>query len=323
MSITIVKAGILDTIQDQGRYGYQQYGINPGGAMDKYAMQVANALAGNELKEAVIEIHFPASVFLFNEPCIIALAGAELGASINGEYIPVLQPIAVGKNDVLQFERPAKGARSYLAVRGGFMLGKWLNSNSTNLKAGTGGVRGRALQKNDELKLKVIYKSRLTAHSVLPWKADIDFDEGAEKAIRILTGNEWSWLTEEAKEIFQGQEFIIDNNSDRMGYRLSGHTLSAKRTEELVSSAVGFGTIQLLPGGMPILLMADHQTTGGYPRIGHVISADHTRLAQMKAGDALFFKIAEQEEAESLYIKQQQHLLQLQTACKLRLEQII
>src|SRR5258705_6968055 len=127
MSLKIIKAGILDTIQDMGRYGNQHIGINLDGAMDKYAMQVTNILLGNKLTEAVIEMHFPASVFMFTQPALIALGGADFSASINGEPVPGLHAIIVGKNDVLQFHKPANGARAYLAVAGGFFISGMVN----------------------------------------------------------------------------------------------------------------------------------------------------------------------------------------------------
>src|SRR5689334_12188357 len=143
MSLTIIKAGIQDTIQDLGRYGHQHLGINPSGAMDKYAMQLANMLVGNDPAEAVLEMHFPASVFLFKKDAMIAITGADFSPSINGEPIPSGHAIIVNKNDVLQFHKPVNGSRAYLAVKGGYAIAPWLNSRSTHLKAAAGGFFGR------------------------------------------------------------------------------------------------------------------------------------------------------------------------------------
>lgn len=340
MSLKVIKAGILDTVQDNGRYGNQHLGINPSGAMDRYAMQVTNMLVGNNPLEAIIEMHFPAAVFMFTQPALIALGGADFSASINGEPVSHLHPILVGKNDLLQFHKPVKGARSYLAVAGGLASNKWMNSNSTNLKAKAGGYAGRSLRKDDEL----LYKQPLSFSfykedfNVLPWKADINFlpvsplfnqqleeagqyraDESLE--VLVLPGNEWEQLTFESKENFMMTSFVITRQSDRMGYRLNNMPLHSLSTAEVISSAVSFGTIQLLPDGGLIVLMADHQTTGGYPRVGHVISAYHSRLAQVKAGDKINFRLTDLQTAEDLLIKQQQHLLQLQNACTFRLQE--
>ncbi len=322
MSLKIIKAGLLDSIQDMGRYGQQHLGINPTGAMDKYAMQVTNILVGNKPGEAVIELHFPASVFIFTQPALIALGGADFSASINGEPVPNLHCIIVAKNDVLQFHTPVNGARAYLAVKGGFLINTWLGSSSTNLKAIAGGLNGRRLYKDDE----IFFRQPLSSFAqhddciVLPWRADTKWIEDS-KELLIIPGNEWERLTTGSKQNFTTTSFVITQQSDRMGYRLNNTPLHCLTNEEVVSAAVSFGTIQLLPDGGLIVLMADHQTTGGYPRIAHIISAHHSRLAQMKAGDTIHFRKTDITTAEQLLIKQQQHLLQLQNACTFRLEQ--
>ena len=329
MSLKIIKAGILDTIQDLGRYGNQHLGINPTGAMDKYAMQVANILVGNQPGEAVIEMHFPASVFMFTQPALIALGGADFSASINGEPVSNLQAIIVGKNDVLQFHKPISGSRAYLAVHGGFDLKKWMNSYSTHLKAKAGGFNGRMLHKDDELRSgqKSNFLIKQKEFIVLPWQADTKClpdspaGSGDQKDISVLPGHEWERLTIESKENFLMTSFVITHQSDRMGYRLNNLPLPVMSSEEIISSAVSFGTVQLLPDGKLIILMADHQTTGGYPRIAHIISAHHSRLAQMKPGNKIHFRLTDQRTAEELFIKQQQHLLQLQNACTFRLQE--
>src|SRR6185295_4666074 len=142
------KAGILDTIQDQGRYSYQHLGINPGGAMDKLSARIANVLAGNNPHEAVIELHFPASEFFFEQPALMAISGANFSANVNGEEIPSLHPVIVSKYSILKFHGLKTGARAYLALNGGFDVPMWLDSYSTNLKAAIGGYKGRAFQKD-------------------------------------------------------------------------------------------------------------------------------------------------------------------------------
>ncbi len=318
----VIKAGILDTIQDNGRYGNQHLGINPSGAMDKYAMQVTNMLVGNKQGEAIIEMHFPAAVFMFTQPALIALGGADFSASINGEPVPNLHAIIVCKNDVLQFHKPVDGARVYLAVAGGLIADHWMNSYSTHLKAKAGGYNGRNLRKDDELLLRHPFSILIQQDDfiVLPWQADIKWADET-KELLVLPGNEWGRLTTESKENFTMTSFVITRQSDRMGYRLNNIPMHSTTNEEVVSSAVSFGTIQLLPDGGLIVLMADHQTTGGYPRVAHVISAHHSKLAQMKAGDKIQFRFTDHQTAEELLIKQQQHLLQLQNACTFRLEQ--
>lgn len=317
----------MDTVQDMGRYGWQHLGINPGGAMDKLSAQIANILVGNNTDEAVIELHFPAAAFFFEQPSLIAISGADFSANVNGEEIHSMRPVMVSKYSILQFHGIKNGARAYLAVHGGLDIQPWLDSFSTNLKAGAGGYKGRVLQKDDEIAFRVaVDLSVLLAKKefeVLSWKADDDWGNSNTEEILVLPGNEWNRLADKSKESFFEQSFLITNHSDRMGYHLKGESLSTITNEEVISSAVSFGTVQLLPDGQLIVLMADHQTTGGYPRLAHVISAHHSRLAQMKPGDQFSFRFTDQQTAEELLIKQQQHLLQLQNACKFKLEQLL
>lgn len=326
MSLKVIKAGILDTIQDAGRYGYQHLGINPGGVMDPFSAAVANLLAGNKQNTALIELHFPVSVFLFQQQTLIAIAGANFSPVINGESIPIHQPIIVSKNSVLQFQKIKAGARAYLAVHNGVNVASWLGSCSTNLKAAVGGFHGRALQKNDEIYFNSgSYTGLLQGKDfiTLPWKADVDWENTASTELFFLPGNEWDRLSADTKAKFPDTLFHITNQSDRMGYRLDGTPIFVANDGELVSSGVTRGTIQLLPNGQLIILMADHQTVGGYPRIGHVISAHLPKLAQRSAGDSIQFKITSTQEAERLFLKQQQHLQQLQNACTLKLKEYI
>ena len=326
MSLKVIKAGVADTIQDSGRYGWQHLGINPNGVMDRFSAAIANILVGNHFKSAVIELHFPSSVFLFQKPTLIALAGANFSATINGEPLSLYQPVLVNKNSILQFHEPKAGARVYLALNGNFQISKWLNSYSTNMKAEAGGFEGRAFQKNDEVEFNLsIDFSETIANDefvFLPWRADPARGDDSRE-ILFSQGNEWEWLTEESKLNFQKQSFVITPNSDRMGYRLSAELLHTTTHDELVSSSVSFGTIQLLPDGRLILLMADHQTTGGYPRVAHVITAHLPRLAQMKPGDMIHFKQTDIKNAEALLWKQHQHLNLLREACTVRLNEFL
>jgi antagonist of KipI len=326
MSLRVIKSGVLDTIQDMGRYGFQYLGINPTGATDRFSAHIANALVGNDPHEAVIEMHFPAPVFLFQQAALISLSGADFSASINGEEVPIHHPIVVTKNCVLQFHEPGNGVRIYMAIQGGFKTEKWLNSSSTNLKAKAGGYKGRALQKDDEIYfnqiLPVSFLSKEKEFLVLPWQADVNWHDSAyPDEIFVLTGNEWSRLTEDSKNKFFTEEFVINLNSDRMGYRVDADFLESMITDEIVSSAVNFGTIQLVPGKQLIILMTDHQTTGGYPRLANVITVHLYKIAQMQAGNKINFRLTDQQTAENLLIEQHRHLHQLEEACKFKLEE--
>lgn len=326
MSLKILKAGMLDSIQDIGRFGYQHVGINPTGCMDKYAATIANILVGNTIDEAVIEMHFPAPSMTFDETVMIALTGADFNATINGNPIPVNCPVIINKDRTLQFLSLKNKSRCYLAIKGGIKLSKWLNSYSTNLKAEAGGYSGRKLLKDDVIGLKNEFEDfnlNEKDFKILPWKANEDFGIPLSEELMIIPGAELDWLDKISREKFLKNPFFISHNSDRMGYRLASEPLHSSINTELVSSGVSFGTIQLLPDGQLIILMADHQTTGGYPRLGNIISAYLPMLAQLRAGEKIHFKVTDHQTAENLLLKQQQHLHQLQIACKLRLENFI
>jgi antagonist of KipI len=322
MSVLIIKPGLLDTIQDGGRYGYQHLGINPCGAMDFVAAAVANMLTGNDKEEAVTELHFPASSFLFEDDCMIALSGADFHATINNRSIPINTAVIVSKGSVLQFTKYKQGARCYLAAHGGWDIDYWLNSYSTNIKAAAGGYNGRALKKNDMLHLKTaqfIFSNIENNFAVLPVNADTSPIYYSSQKIRCVKGNEYDFLSDDAKELFESLTFHITAHSDRMGYSLHGNKLTTLNNKPLISSAVTRGTIQLLPTGELIILMADHQTTGGYPKIAHIISADMPMIAQMPLNEIIQFKMIDHSEAEYLYIEQQQYLQQLRDTINLQL----
>jgi antagonist of KipI len=328
MSLKIIKAGIQDTIQDLGRYNYQWLGINPGGAMDRFSARVVNILVGNHPTDAVVEMHFPAAAFLFETDTMIAIGGADFSPTVNGEPIPLWQPVIVNQNSVLQFEQLQSGARCYLGIQGGLQIVPWLNSYSTNLKVAAGGFHGKALQKGDtigfqnqnDLSALLLTKELV----ILPWAADIHWDPSpANDRIAVIPGNEWDWMEMDSQNNFLKEAFLIQQASDRMGYRLNGSPMVSMNKIELISTAVNFGTVQLLPDGQLIVLMADHQTTGGYPRIAHIITAHLSRLAQRRPGEKINFYRTDIPAAEKLWVLQQQHLLQLQNACKFRLEEFL
>jgi antagonist of KipI len=317
----IIKAGLLDTIQDDGRYGYQHLGVNPSGAMDRFSARLANALLGKELQGPVLELHFPAAQILFEEDTVICLTGADFHPVVNNKPIPLHHPVFIPANSLLAFTRHQEGARCYLAVWQQWELKPWLNSYSTNLKAQAGGLHGKCLERYDLIpfqKSSVTWKKAADTQ-VLPWKANEVVD--TRKEIECLIGSEWYQLTPEARESFLEQWFQVTHESDRMGYRLAGKPLEVTRQPPMISAAVSFGTVQLLPNGQLIVLMADHQTTGGYPRLAHVSKAHLPILAQKNAGQVFRFRLVTLEEAEKKIIAQYQYLKQLQLASGARLQE--
>jgi antagonist of KipI len=312
MSISILKSGILDTFQDTGRNGFRRLGINPGGAMDGHAARLINILLGNEEAEAVLEMHFPAPVLEFEKDALVALGGADFSARLNENPVENWRPLFVQKGDVLRFPERKAGARIYLAARGGFAAEKWLGSASANLRAGI----GKALRKNDRIFLKqpATGKEQKTnfkiSNSLIPRYSNFP-------TVRVTAGAEFDALTTLGAETFLKNSFAVTPDSDRMGFRLRGEPLYLLEETRLVSSAVNFGTIQLLPGGQMIILMADHQTTGGYPRLAHVAEIDLPLVAQLNAGDKIYFKMISPPEAEDLILEREKDLNLLKTAVKL------
>jgi len=329
MSLSIIKPGLLDTLQDLGRNGFGSWGINPCGVMDRYAAKVANLLVGNCEHEAVMEVHFPGPQILFEQNTLIAITGANFSATVNDEEIPRWQPVVVRRNTVLQFSSLVEGARCYLAVHGGFCAEKWLNSYSTNLKAGVGGWHGQPLRKGDELPFKenTIYFAGLLKEEnnfeALPWRVNTEKIYRWPHEIGFIPGHEWDHLSTASRESFIQNNFLIHPSSDRMGYQLKGSPLVMERPVELVSSAVSFGTVQLLPNGQLIILMADHQTTGGYPRVAHVVTAHLPKLAQLRPCDTIQFKPMDIAAAEDMLTAQQKELHILQRACMDHLNEMV
>lgn len=325
MSLLITRNGLLDTIQDVGRYGYQHLGINAGGVMDSVAMRVANMLIGNDPSEAVIEMYFPAAEIVFESTVLIALAGADFSATVNGEEIPTLHPVMVREGSILRFGKQQKGSSICLSVQGGFIADEWLHSYSTQLKVKAGGYHGRALQKNDRIQLKQKPQYDFSAgdhfFEILPWQAKTtDF---YTDGIRFIAGNEYDGLTDSSKTKLTTELFTISRESDRMGYRMQGELLQLVESKEMISTAITRGTIQLLPNGQMIILMADHQTSGGYPRLGHVIGADIPSLAQMRPGEKISLQEISIADAEDIMLKQEMNLRQLQNACNFRLQEYL
>jgi antagonist of KipI len=317
MSLLFLKSGVLTTLQDLGRRKFRRFGINPNGAMDERALRLANILLGNDENAAAFEMHFPSPEILFEAPATIALGGADFAAKINDLAVENWRPIFVEKDSVLKFSRREFGARIYLAVRGGLQIENWLGSASTNLLAKVGGFHGRALQKGD----RIHFNSELQmTNSTLGFKVSpslLPIYSGFP-TVRVVAGAEWENLTQESQMKFLSDSFKINLESDRMGFRLAGGALRLRAKSEILSSAVDFGTIQLLPDGQLIILMADHQTTGGYPRVAHVAKADLPLVAQLAANDKLNFQLTSLADAENALCELEKESNLLRWAVKLR-----
>ena len=315
MTLLIKKEGILTTVQDLGRNGFRRFGINPNGAMDKTAARLINILLGNNEAKAIIEMHFPAPEFVFEKETFFALGGVNFDAKLNDEPVENWKIHFAEKGSILKFSGRISGNRCYLAIKDGFKIEQWLGSASTNLTAKIGGFNGRKLQTGDKIDFNQLAITNYQLPNIKISNKLIPF-YSRFPTVRVIKGAEFDNLTALSEQKFLNETFTVSKDSNRMGFRLEGEPLYLLEKKELVSSAVDFGTIQLLPDGQMIVLMADHQTTGGYPRLGNIISVDLPLIAQLGANDKIGFHLISIEEAEKLLIEFEKDLSFLKIGSK-------
>ena len=297
-SIDVINGGILTTIQDSGRYGYQELGIPTSGVMDDYNYRLANILVGNKLDEAVFEMTFFGPTLKFNENLIIAITGSNMNPKINGELAPMYETIKVKKGDTLQFGKVNEGIRSYLAFGGSIDVPVVNGSKSTHIKTKMGGIEGRALKAKDEINIK---KSKEETMRKIPEKYIPKISHC--NILRIVLGPQDDFFSEKGiHDLFRSGGYQVTKDFDRMGIRLKGTAIEHKETADIISDGTTFGSIQVPANGQPIILVADRQTTGGYTKIGNVITADLHKLAQMTFLDKVLFQEIKIEEAQKLAI---------------------
>ncbi|PAD92393.1 biotin-dependent carboxyltransferase family protein [Shouchella clausii] len=318
MSISILKGGLLTTVQDLGRKGYLHQGVVEGGAMDRLALRSANLAVGNEEGAACLEMTLLGPAILFKQASLICVAGKGMTPYIEGKPYPLGAAISVPAGQELTFKTARQGARAYLAIAGGIDVPAVLGSRSTYLRAKLGGFEGRKLEKGDLLPIGKVAEhlapllkkaDRQGCPLVSNWHVNGSLSDSAtlsETVVRAIPGSHFSMFTEESQTNVFDMSFTIQNNSDRMGYSLQGEAPLLRETkEELLSEAVTFGTVQVPPDGEPIVLMADRQSTGGYPRMLQVAAVDLPKLAQMRPGDTFSFKKITLEEAQYFYLQQE------------------
>lgn len=308
MTMTILKPGLLTTVQDLGRKGFQQFGVIVGGAMDSLSYRIGEMLLQQE-PSAALEFTLIGPTVQFNKDAVFCLTGANFLPLLNGKPCPMWKPVFAEKGSILKLSSCSEGARGYLHIKGGIQVEKVLNSYSTYIRAGIGGFEGRPLKKGDELPILESTPNDVGKWTVQP-KDWISTDQ--EVVIRVVKGTEFDRFTDESLKAFENSTFTVSKEADRMGYRLEGERpLETKEKFDLYSEAVTFGTVQVPPSGHPIILMADCQTTGGYPKIAQVISADLPKLAQLQPFAKIRFQFISLEEAQKLKIQQEQALKRL------------
>jgi biotin-dependent carboxylase-like uncharacterized protein len=304
--VEVIEGGLQTTLQDRGRIDYQHIGMPVGGAMDLYSLQLANYLAGNMPFEVCLETIMLGPKLHFRDKCDIGITGASTEIELNGNPVPMYKTITVRAGDVLTIGRTLKGARTYIAFGGGVDVPLVLDSKSTYLRGNTGGFKGRAIKAGDIIEIGGGAKniSRAVPEDMIP-----DFSN--KLVARIIAGPEAVDISMDGLRAFLTEEFQLTGGCDRMGYRLSGQVINHKSDGNIISSGITFGTIQVPPGGSPIIMMADRQTMGGYTRIASVISADHSHLGQLKPGDKISFREVNLERAGALYREQENKIYNL------------
>lgn len=293
-SIDVINGGILTTIQDAGRYGYQELGIPTSGVMDDYNYRLANILVGNKLDEAVLEMTYFGPTLKFNEELTLAITGSDMNPKINGEPAPMFETIKVKAGDTLQFGKANEGVRGYLAFGGSIDVPVVNGSKSTHMKTKMGGIDGRALKPKDTLKIK---KSKDKTMRRIPEKYLPKFNHC--NVLRVVLGPQDDYFTEKGiHDLFKSGGYQVTKDFDRMGIRLKGTAIEHKETADIISDGTNFGSIQVPANGQPIILVADRQTTGGYTKIGNVITPDLHKLANMSFLDKILFQKVTIEEAQ-------------------------
>jgi biotin-dependent carboxylase-like uncharacterized protein len=329
MSIAVLTPGLLSTLQDGGRHGLQHLGVGHAGAMDANALRLANYLVGNPANAVALEITLQGPRLCFETSALIALTGANIDASVDQYLVPLWRPIVLAAGSELVLGGMPRGARSYLAVAGGIDVARVLGSGSADINAALG---PSALFAGSHLDCKPEHRDRYKRlwraldagakkYRAASWWIDPApwFDADPNVIVHTVRGAHFAQLEVESQRAFFADEFRIGNESNRVGYRLQGPNLQLAAPLELISEGLSAGTVQLPPSGNAIVLMAEHPTSGGYPRIGHVASADHAKLAQARPGQTLRFVEIDLAEAQTRYLSQQLEIERLRLAIADRL----
>lgn len=301
MGIRILKAGMLSTIQDLGRTGYQSQGFSVSGVMDVRSFKIANLLLDNPENEAVLEITLIGPTLEFTSETIIAITGGDFQPTINGTPAPMYKAIYMNKGDILQFHSARTGSRAYVAFSSYLDVPVVMGSRSTNAKSNIGGFKGRKLQDDDYIGFRM--KRRYLPY-FLSRELDLDEFDQEDATLRVILGPQDSHFTKQGLETFLNSEYTVTSDFDRMGCRLEGPFIAYKNTSDIISDGITFGSIQVPSHGKPIILLSDRQTTGGYAKIATVASVDLPKLVQRKTDHKIRFQAITVEEAQRLYLEE-------------------
>lgn len=296
--LEVITPGLLTTIQDRGRHGYQAFGMPVAGAVDEFALRVANILVGNPEGAAALEMTLLGPKLKVLAPVKVALTGADLGARINGAEFPRWETVAVNPGDEISFTAAREGCRAYLAVAGGIDVPEVMGSRATYLRGKIGGIDGRALKAGDVLSAGSLQERNLPTGTRLAEGLIPKYSSAI--TLRVIPGPQDDHFTEAGLETFFQSEYTVTTEADRMGYRLQGPTIEHKEGADIISDGIPLGAVQVPGHGLPIVMLADRQTTGGYPKIATVCSVDLSLIGQAKPGDTVRFATIGREEALQL-----------------------
>jgi antagonist of KipI len=316
--IHVTKPGLLTTVQDLGRPGYQQYGVVVGGALDAFAARVANLIVGNDENAAVLELAQTGPELRCDRETLVAWCGADFDAKVGDEPLPRDRAVRVAAGEVISFGLARTGLRAWLAVAGGIDVPLVMGSRSTYRRAGLGGHQGRALAAGDELQVfapgewaeRIRAALRSTGKRATAWtvRPDTMGRPAAAGVVRAVRGPECTWFTLDAQKAFFSVEWTATKEADRMGVRLDGPELGRRQDGDMVSSAVNAGIVQVPPAGRPIVLLPSRQSVGGYPRIAAVAAVDVRRFTQLRPGDRVRFEEIPLAKAHELHLAREHDL---------------
>ena len=307
MSLAVIEPGFQTTVQDRGRDGYAHLGISPAGAADSFSLRLGNSLVGNDDNMAGLEMTLVGGRYHFNQNLLAALTGSRFSAELDGREFPLFKGVHVTKGQELYIGPSQEGARCFLTVRGGFDVPLVLDSRSTHMMTKLGGHGGRPLEKGAQLIFGVPSPDRE------PEKMDkkLKFDRSV---LRVLKGLQHDWFDPDVWDEFIQERFTVSQRSNRMGLRTEGPRIGATVKKEVITEGLPVGAVQVPSSGCPIITFVDHQTTGGYPKIANVITADLRKVGQLKPGDVFQFQPVSMLEAEKLYFDQESFFQQHTTS---------
>ena len=321
MHATVQRAGFRTSVQDLGRTGFRQFGVSTSGALDSFALRVANLLVGNDEGAAGVEITLGGLQLRFEDERIVAWCGGEFDVQIGSGAVPAGHVAHLQAGEELKFGRARIGCRCWLAISGGIVVPIVLDSRSTDLRANFGGLEGRTLRDADIVSLgesrrsssfaeATAERSTAAAARISSWGGPHDWVSPAKQypVLRFVRGSDWFRFNDITVQRFTNEEFTVSPDSDRMGVRLDGPELRREAQGDLISEGVAPGTIQVPPNGKPILLLGDCQTIGGYPKMAHVITVDLGVAAQLRAGDAVRFFEVSLQDAHRLLLERERDL---------------